>query len=439
MMDTLRFVILALIVASVRTEGISTKLNKKHQLGSEEFSYTESIVSITRHKTLALITGSDSRFQTRNVFTDPNKLWPQGKIPFVFDDNIPAFTKIELLAAMQEIEMSTYSGHKICTMWVPRTTETDYVHIAWTSALYGSTGLGRVGGRQDVTINSFGGRGHDDQLEILLNVMGLLPEVMRSDRDNYLTIHINNALATDPFRTLTGVGTSTFGQNFDYDSLVLGDPYMYAKDSANPVVTAKQSGHVMGQRVSLSTADATLLQHAYHCAVDASHVINLLDSLPLECHFHTDVCTFTQDHFDNFDWVVQSGPTPTYGTGPNADYSSGSGKFALAAAVNHHNQVARLISPQIPAGEYCLRVNVHMYGSDIGSMKITLKDVDGSSADILNQQGQIGENNWYHTYNTINSKYAFNVQISATIGDGDRGDIAIDDIYLYNGECIEWD
>lgn len=401
-------------------------------------SFTENKLKEKLHPNLQILE-TLPRHHTRNAFTDPNRLWPNGQIPFIFDENLPAFTIVELLAAMQEIEMSTYSGGKNCITFVPRTTEDDYVHISWTSGTSGSTSIGRSGGKQDLTVNSAGGRGHDDNLFVLMLVIGLIPEVMRTDRNTYVNINITNAVSADPFRILTGTGTSTFGQGFDYESLLLGNPYQYARDASFPVTSATNDGHVMGQSVSLSPGDATLLQHAYSCAIDSSNIIDLLGTLPVVCHFHNDICTLIQDTTDDFDWVVQTGPTTTPGTGPNADYSSGSGKFALAEARNHHNEVARLITPQIAAGEYCLRANIHQFGQDEGTLRISAIPTGSTSgAEILNHSGTLGPS-WYHVYLTVNSKTTFTIQFEATIGAGDQGDIALDDIYLYNGECIEWD
>lgn len=410
-----------------------------------DFAYNDGVISITQYelKERNSVDVNDAeegkRVQTRNAYTDPNHLWPNGNIPFILDENIPAFTMIELLAAMQEIEISTYSGGKNCITFVPRTNENDYVHISWTSGTSGSTSIGRSGGRQDMTVNSAGGRGHDDNLYIMLLALGLIPEVMRTDRNTYLNINMTNAVSSDHFRILTGQGTSAFGQKFDYESLLLGNPYLHARDASFPVSSATQTGHVMGQSVSLTSGDATLLQHAYHCAIDSSNVLDLLGTKPVECHFHSDICNFMQDSSDQFDWVVQAGPTTTDGTGPNGDYSSGLGMFALAEARNHHNQVARLITPQIAAGEYCARANLHKFGNDAGTLRISAIPVGATSgADLLNHSGSLG-NNWYHIYLTVNSKTAFTLQIEATIGNGDQGDIAVDDIYLYNGKCIEWD
>lgn len=428
-----------LLVLSVVCATVSSRLTSKLGDHHNDSLIHKTILTTTKSRNSVLgSTRDDTTIKTRNVFTDATRLWPNGEVPFIFDDNVPAFTKIELLAAMQEIEMSIYSGNKICVMFVPRTSEPDYLHISWTSGTSGSTSIGRVGGRQEMTVNSAGGRGHDDNLEILLMVMGVIPEVMRPDRNTYLNINIDNAISSSPFRVLTGTGTSSFGQSFDYESLVLGNPYQYAKDSAYPVTSAKQSGKVMGQGVSLTKGDVTLIQHAYQCTVDSSHDVDLFGSLLIECHFHVDMCNFIQDKTDDFDWVVKAGPSATTGTGPYADYSSGSGKFALAQATGHHNQDARLLSPTFNAGEYCLRVHLHMYGRDIGTLKISAVLPDGTKQYLLNQSGQL-PNTWYHVYSTLNSKTSFHLEIEVTVGNGDLGDIAVDDIYFYNGQCIEWD
>lgn len=373
----------------------------------------------------------------RNALTDPDFLWPNGRIPIVLDENMPAFTKIEILAAMQEIEMSTYSNGQPCVMYVPRSSEDDYVHISWTNDTHGSASVGRIGGRQDITVDSTSRRGHDDNLFSLMVTLGLVPEIMRTDRNTYININITNVATTEPFRILTGEGSSTFGQPFDYESILLQTPYTYALDATYPVTSATEPGHVLGQSVSLTTGDATLLQQAYGCGVDSSNVINLLGDIPINCHFHQDTCTLQQDKADDFDWLVQEGPTATYGTGPNADYSSGSGSFALAEARGHYGMVAALSSGDLPAGEYCVRVQVHMFGKDVGKLRITIQTANGRR-EILHQNGSLPKNNWYHLYLTFSSKIDFYLLIEATMGNGDEGDIAIDDFYLYNGECIEW-
>jgi len=435
----MRILALALVLVGAVAFGVNIQpdMTRIKDIENKLIEITDVILNASLAGTRDIILEARHRIDKRNIFTDPQALWPNGQVPFEFDDNIPAFARVELMAAMQEIEMSTYSGGRPCIMYVPHTNENDYIHIAWTSATHGSTSIGRAGGRQDMTVNTAGGRGHDDNLNILLTAVGMIPEAMRSDRNNYLTIDIGNAVSTDPFRVLTGVGTSDFGQPFDYNSVVLDGPYQYAKDPAFPVTTAKQANQVMGQAITLSNGDVTLLQHAYHCAVDASNNIDLLGTIPFVCHFHTDLCSFIQDSTDNFDWAALTGPTQTQGTGPNADYSSGSGKFALAEARNHHGQMARIQTPDLQPGSYCLRANIHMFGADTGRLLVSANHTSGG-VPISDLSGSLPLNSWYHIYLNINSKVVFNIQFAAFIGNGDVGDIALDDVIIYNGHCIEW-
>ena len=46
-----------------------------------------------------------------------------------------------------------------------------------------------------------------------------------------------------------------------------------------------------------------------------------------DCSFDTDLCGWTNVQGDQFDWTRNRGGTPTGGTGPSGDHSSGSGEF----------------------------------------------------------------------------------------------------------------
>lgn len=422
--------VLAIMIAS---SVIADDKNLIQQKGNQDVSATEmqhskATVSFKKHKR-----------PIRNVLTNAESLWPSGKVPFGFDTNVPAFTKIELLAAMQEIETSTYSGSKPCVTFVPRSSESDYVHISWTSGSSSPTSVGRDGGRQDIVVTSASARGHDDDLYVLMITLGIVPEVMRQDRNTYLNVNFTNAVSLDIFATLSGVGTSTFGLPFDYNSLALFSPYNFATDASYPVISAKESGNVIGQSVSLSPGDTALLQHAYQCTIDDSNLLNLLGDMPLNCHFHSDLCSFRQDTTDDFDWILEEGPTTTFGTGPNADHSSGSGKYAVAEARGHNYKVARLISPQLAAGDYCFRAYVNMFGKDAGQLSVKIYYSLGLEGDeFVRLQGPLPLNQWYTIYRTVTSALAFSIHIEATMGSGDQGDIALDDVYVYDGDCIEW-
>ena len=41
------------------------------------------------------------------------------------------------------------------------------------------------------------------------------------------------------------------------------------------------------------------------------------------------MCGFLQDKNDKFDWTRRKGPTPSSGTGPSGDHTSGNGKIII--------------------------------------------------------------------------------------------------------------
>ena len=46
-----------------------------------------------------------------------------------------------------------------------------------------------------------------------------------------------------------------------------------------------------------------------------------------DCNFDTSTCGFIQATNDDFDWTRRKGHTPSTGTGPSSDHTSGSGSL----------------------------------------------------------------------------------------------------------------
>lgn len=46
----------------------------------------------------------------------------------------------------------------------------------------------------------------------------------------------------------------------------------------------------------------------------------------INCNFESDLCTWTQDAKDQFNWKRQTGSTGSFGTGPSVDHTTGTGK-----------------------------------------------------------------------------------------------------------------
>ena len=49
----------------------------------------------------------------------------------------------------------------------------------------------------------------------------------------------------------------------------------------------------------------------------------LLGAGKIDCNFEHAMCSWTQDFRENFDWTRTNHGTPTVGTGPHGDHTSG--------------------------------------------------------------------------------------------------------------------
>lgn len=370
----------------------------------------------------------------RNAITDPARLWPNGVVPYTFHPGIDAYRKVHVLAGMKQVMLSTYTSSGECILFVPRTSEDDYIEIQFSDN--GGAPVGRTGGKQIVEIVPKVTQ--DVIAQVLMFVLGVYPEVSRADRDNVLEIVQDNINASMAHSFEIHDGTDTFQQAFDYDTVVMYLPYHAAIDPSMPTIKTKYDGFTIGQTLALSTSDVNLVQHIYNCKLDASHRVDILGPLVFECHFHIDMCQFTQDEYDDFDWALFQGPSGTPGTGPSADHSSGSGQYAMAEFRGNYNQVARLNTPTLPAGVYCFVTWLYVYGEDIGELKIIQSNAEGDKL-LISIKEATPRNMWYHGSATVDSSNGpVTISIEAVMGNGDLGDIAIDDVYIYKGKCIDW-
>ncbi len=178
-----------------------------------------------------------------------------------------------------------------------------------------------------------------------------------------------------------------------------------------------------------------------------------------DCSLYTAPYTET---FDNFDWVASNGfdagqispcwdrnatsgyfwtsgqnGTPSFNTGPDADHTSGSGKFIYAEGFNGASP--NITSPSIDISGLTnpeLRFWYHMFGNSVDKLRVLV--FDGSTwtsiATISGQQQNASTDAWQERI----------LNLSAYIGDtikvrfrafntfGAQGDMAVDDVWIGN-------
>ncbi len=157
-----------------------------------------------------------------------------------------------------------------------------------------------------------------------------------------------------------------------------------------------------------------------------------LVALPHSQSFEGNIGTWTQDTNDGMDWTVKSGTTPTINSGPSA--ASLGSYYLYTEATGNTGKLSRITSPCFNLASVVnpvIRFNYHMYGAQMGSLKLEISTNAGSTwTSIWSLSGN--QTNVWRTATISLSSYATQTakfRFVATIG-GDTSDKAIDGINI---------
>ncbi|XP_074645315.1 MAM and LDL-receptor class A domain-containing protein 1-like [Tubulanus polymorphus] len=131
----------------------------------------------------------------------------------------------------------------------------------------------------------------------------------------------------------------------------------------------------------------------------------------------------------SLEWTRQSGSTGSSGTGPSADHTTGSGWYVyMESSGKHEGDQAKFEGDTLSMSDSCvMNFYYHMYGSQMGRLEVTL-----NGKVVFSKSGDQG-NQWTPGSVTI-AKGNAEIQFFATRGNGDKSNIAIDDV-RFTPEC----
>ncbi|XP_031555407.1 MAM and LDL-receptor class A domain-containing protein 1-like isoform X2 [Actinia tenebrosa] len=160
---------------------------------------------------------------------------------------------------------------------------------------------------------------------------------------------------------------------------------------------------------------------------------------PGYCDFETDMCMWTTDPLNAYKWNRKKGSTTSVDTGPDGDTTkdlSKAGFYVYAEATGPAaNASTELRSPAFTVNSGCLQFAYHMYGSTMGSLKVYVIDNHtGTKNMIFTKSGNQGQK-WYRASATVTSPNDYKVVFEVIRGSGFYSDVALDDIFLEDGEC----
>jgi len=404
------------------------------RLDEESGTYDDLIPEYEHHPASGAMLMDDIEIDvTKNAVYYSSQLWTNGQIPYVIDSNYPTVVKDRILTSMREIEYDVNSaGTTDCIHFVARTNQANYIYVIPREHSCSSQVGFAHRGRQDVSI----GKGCEHRgiiMHELMHAIGFWHEQSRPDRDNYVTIDLNNVASGHKHNYDTHSRANTLNTAYDYASIMHYNAYEFAVDRTHPVMTPKQTvpaGVKMGQRLQYSVNDVRKIQRLYKCHEDTSHVRQRVTNPADHCDFGTGFCALTQDTNDDFNWSRHRGSTPT---GPGAGDSTGSDYYAVASASGHNSKYARLRTRTMTAPKVCVDYWFHNYGSS-GSIKLKFVPEQGY-AQTMRSYGHQRSRKWYHVYNTItvNGGGRYQLMFEAYTK---SSDIALDDINIYEGQCM---
>ncbi|XP_055937895.1 astacin-like metalloprotease toxin 5 [Argiope bruennichi] len=198
-------------------------------------------------------------YKDRNAVPLDSQRWRNGIVPYVMDPSV-THMKASIEVAMGLIERNS------CIHFKKRSKEHNYVRIFSGNGCWSYWGLLNQG-EQKLSL--------DDRcdnmatiLHELLHTLGFNHEHTRSDRDDYLNIHLENVdkawqhvfnkLEDHENRLLT---------YFDYDSIMLYGERYYAKADGLKTMTAKDGRYLDEpyKKLTLSLLDIKRLNILYEC------------------------------------------------------------------------------------------------------------------------------------------------------------------------------
>jgi hypothetical protein len=209
-----------------------------------------------------IVLGPASRFagtagRSENSFLSVGgKKWSDNTIPYVIDSS--SFSSAGLKRITDAV--AEYNA-KTVLRWVPRTTETDYVHFAVSpNHIFCDSPIGRHGGEQIVHVDSNGGCSVAHEMG---HSLGLLHEMERPDRDQYVKVHYENVESQfkGAFDIISiGGNTST---PYDLASVMHYDAYAFTSNGKATITLVNGSTAGLDQKFSLSPGDVAALAQFY--------------------------------------------------------------------------------------------------------------------------------------------------------------------------------
>ncbi|KAM9332638.1 MAM and LDL-receptor class A domain-containing protein 1 [Pholidichthys leucotaenia] len=176
-----------------------------------------------------------------------------------------------------------------------------------------------------------------------------------------------------------------------------------------------------------------------HCGDNSDEDAYICKGFIRRCNFEFDLCSWRQCQQDDFDWLIKTGRTLTFGTGPLSDHTlrdlSGHYLYLESSFPQAVGDTARLTGPLLSSrSSKCkMRFYFHMSGDGVGTLSVFTQS-QGHQHLLLSLTGDQG-NYWQMREVLLSSSTDFQVMFEGKVGQSPKSDICLDDITFSTG-CL---
>lgn len=183
-------------------------------------------------------------------------LWPAGTVPYKICPELPGRHRAEE-------SIMEWNSLDLLVQLVPHNgRDADFVEFVAAEQCSASTG--RLGGRQEIRLTP--GCRPGMVLHEICHTVGLRHEHTRPDRDDYVTVHLENIHPESLFNFQKQPKNGEILDNYDFASIMHYSQMAFSRNrrpTIVPNVGAVRSGVLVGQRRQLSDGDIARLRRLY--------------------------------------------------------------------------------------------------------------------------------------------------------------------------------
>ncbi|KAG9334617.1 hypothetical protein JZ751_007440 [Albula glossodonta] len=372
--------------------------------------------------------------------------------PDINDINKELNAKGVILKALEEFRLKTCMDFKL------RDNETNYISIEKDAGCFSYVGNNMIGG-QILSIGQGCGTVGIVEHEFL-HALGFWHEQSRYDRDDYVTILLENIEEGREynFQKVLKNESTTQGTPYDYDSLMHYGPNAFSNGNGPTIITKlPQYQYVIGQRFDMTSALAFLDR----CSFENGSMCEMVRCSKNKASWDSVTSVPEGPHSGHSNLGVSGGPLNSSSPTSNAsvpinatsapDFSTPAADtetdffMHFSTATADEGDRAKMdtmrMTPRRKCSVQCLQFFYYHSGNESDQLNIWIREFDDEFDQTGTRQlvGQITgppADYWQLQHVPLNATKTFQVEFEGQKGDGNSsGGFSVDDINLSETEC----